>query len=142
MLRGLYSHTVPVIKSAELKEQMQQKQPPVLLDARAPEEYKVSHLKGARLVGYDTFEVSKLKDIPKNTPLVVYCSVGYRSEKVGEQLQEAGFTNVRNLYGGLFDWVNTGLPVYNKAGRTKQVHAYAKSWGIWLHKGEKVYGAD
>ena len=81
-----------------------------------------------------------LKGVDKETTIVVYCSVGYRSEKVGERLKKAGFKKVLNLYGGIFDWVNKGFPVYDNSGnQTKKVHAYDKSWGKWLTKGEKIY---
>lgn len=80
--------------------------------------------------------------MPKFALVIVYCSVGYRSERIGEKLQDAGFINVQNLYGGIFKWVNEGMPVYNSIGPTKQVHGYSRSWGVWLQKGEKVYGKE
>jgi 3-mercaptopyruvate sulfurtransferase SseA len=70
----------------------------------------------------------------------VYCSVGYRSEKVSEQLRQAGYQTVYNLYGGIFEWKNQGHPVVNAEGEpTERVHAYNRSWGVWLKKGDKVY---
>ena len=136
MLRGLLRGSVPFVSVAQLRQQPA----PVLLDTREAPEFAVSHLRGARLVGYDKFSLATVRDLPKNAPIVVYCSVGARSEKIGAQLQQAGFTNVRNLYGGLFEWVNEGQPVYRAANRpTAQVHAYAPSWGIWLQRGQKVY---
>jgi rhodanese-related sulfurtransferase len=47
--------------------------------------------------------------------------VGYRSEKVTEKLQKAGFTQVSNLYGGIFEWVNQGYPIVNQSGATSDV---------------------
>jgi hypothetical protein len=71
---------------------------------------------------------------------VVYCTVGVRSEKVGEKLKAAGYQNVRNLYGSIFEWVNQGNPVVDNQGKpTQQVHAYSRVWGVWLNKGEKIY---
>ena len=139
LLKSLYSNTVPVITPAQLSALEQQKMHPVLLDTRSEAEYQVSHLAGARFVNYDTFDPKQLKDVPKDAPIVVYCSVGYRSERVGEKLKQAGYTNVQNLYGGIFEWVNQGYPVYNAKGKTEKVHAYSHSWGLWLRKGEKVY---
>ncbi|WP_299989473.1 rhodanese-like domain-containing protein [uncultured Pontibacter sp.] len=139
MLRQLYSHSVDTISAIQVQQQLRQGIAPLLLDTRSESEYQVSHLPGARYVGYEDFDLSDLKDVPQNTPLVVYCSVGYRSEKVGEQLQAAGYTQVRNLHGGLFGWVNQGLPVYDKQGQTTKVHGYTRAWGVWLRKGEKVY---
>jgi len=138
LLKSLYSNTVPVITPAQLSAQ-QQKTHPLLLDTRSDGEYQVSHMDGARFANYDTFDPGQLNDVPKDTPIVVYCSVGYRSERVGEKLQQAGYTNVKNLYGGILEWVNQGYPVYNANGKTDKVHAYSSSWGVWLRKGEKVY---
>ncbi|MBD1395561.1 rhodanese-like domain-containing protein [Pontibacter sp. JH31] len=139
MLKGMYSDTVETITPTELQAATHQPNQPVLLDTRSEAEFLVSHLAGARLVAYESFDLSQLKDVPKNTPIVVYCSVGYRSEKIGEKLQEAGYTQVQNLYGGIFEWVNQGHPVFNRQGETDRVHAYSRAWGIWLRKGEKVY---
>lgn len=116
----------------------------VLLDTREKEEYKVSHLKDAIWVGAKTFELDsvfpKIKD--KNTEIIVYCSIGVRSENIGEKLMKAGYTNVKNLYGGIFEWKNEGHPVYDFAGNeTEKVHAFSKHWGKLLKEGEKVYGS-
>jgi len=136
MLKSLLSHTVPEIPVADvLKDSAEM----VFLDAREPAEYAVSHLKNAIFVGYDNFDLRATDGIPKDQRLVVYCSVGYRSEKITEKLKTAGFTNVSNLYGGIFEWVNQEQAVYDAKGRTNRVHAYSRVWGIWLKKGKKVY---
>ncbi|MBC5772910.1 rhodanese-like domain-containing protein [Pontibacter sp. KCTC 32443] len=115
-------------------------QPYVLLDLRTPEEYEISHLKGTRFVNYNTFQVDDLADIPKDAKLILYCAVGVRSSKAGVALQEAGYTNVLNLRGGIFNWVNKGFPVFDAKGQTERIHAYSRFWGFWLTKGDKVYG--
>lgn len=136
MLNGLLQESVPFVSVAQLR----QLPGPVLLDSREAPEFAVSHLRGARLVGYDNFSLATVRDLPKNAPIVVYCSVGGRSEKIGTQLQQAGFTNVRNLYGGIFEWVNEGQPVVTAANQpTDRVHAYSRTWGIWLQRGQPVY---
>ncbi|MHA6247548.1 rhodanese-like domain-containing protein [Pontibacter sp. CAU 1760] len=140
MLQGMYGRQVPLLMPTQLQQQLQSSAvAPLLLDTRTQAEYNVSHLAGAKLVAYDQFDVKRLRGISKQTPIVVYCSVGYRSERIGEKLQKAGFENVQNLYGGIFEWVNQGYAVYNSAGKTNQVHAYSRTWGIWLRKGEKIY---
>ncbi len=81
-----------------------------------------------------------VEKLNKDSPIIVYCSVGYRSERVGEKLKSAGFKNVKNLYGGIFQWVNEGHPVVNKKDHwTDSVHTYNKNWSQWLTKGIKVY---
>lgn len=136
MLHSLLKESVPFVSVAQLRQQPA----PILLDTREAPEFAISHLRGARLVGYDKFSLATVKDLPKNAPLVVYCSVGARSEKIGAQLRHAGFTNVRNLYGGIFEWVNEGQPIVTAANQpTTRVHAYSPTWGIWLRHGQKVY---
>lgn len=135
-LQGLLSDRTPVIDVPQLALE----RTPVLLDARPAEEYDVSHIPKARRVGYDDFDLAKVKDLPKDTAIVVYCSVGYRSGKITDQLVKAGFTNVRNLYGGIFEWVNTGHVVVDDSGeRTDRIHTYNKNWSRWALKGVKVY---
>lgn len=112
----------------------------LLLDTRAKSEYNVSHLPNARWVGYLFFSAGQLKDVPKDTPIIVYCSVGYRSERIGEKLLNAGFANVQNLYGGIFDWVNEGCTVVDEEEKpTNRVHGYSREWGKWIRRGEVVY---
>ena len=112
----------------------------LFLDAREPAEYEVSHIKSAKYVGDKDFNVKSLASVAKSTPLVVYCSVGKRSENATLTLKKAGFTNVKNLYGGIFEWVNEGNKVYNMQNQqTDSVHVYSKFWGRWLSKGEKIY---
>lgn len=137
MLQKLLAHSVPEIQVAQLAADSSDV---LLLDAREPREYAVSHLADAIHIGYDHFRLSNLPDtIQKSRPIVVYCSVGYRSEKVAEKLRSAGYTHVSNLYGGIFEWVNQGHPVQDQQGLTQRVHAYDRSWGVWLRKGKKVY---
>ena len=114
----------------------------VLLDSRELKEYQTSHLKNAIHVGYDHFEINKIEEtIPdKNAEIVVYCSVGIRSESIGDSLKKAGYTNVKNLYGGIFEWKSNDFPVYNTIEKeTDSIHTFNKIWSKWLKKGIKIY---
>ena len=105
----------------------------VLLDTREWEEYHTSHLPGAAFAGYQKFNVQDWKDLDRNTPILVYCSVGYRSERAGAKLKAAGFKQVYNLYGSIFEWVNMGYPITDTAGQpTKNLHTYNKRWSRWV----------
>ena len=136
LLKKLLKTKVPEISVDSLEKMVDDF---VLLDARETDEYNVSHLAKAKLVGYNNFNIDSLNVKDKDTPIVVYCSVGYRSGKIAEKLIEKGYTNVQNLYGGIFEWKNEGNNVVDKNGITNDVHPYSKSWGIWLKKGNKVY---
>lgn len=139
-LESLYSHTVPVISSQNLSNEIASNNPVVILDIRSEEEFQVSHLNGAKLIDYDHFKKKDVKEIPLNSQVIVYCSVGYRSEKIGEKLLKMGYTDVKNLYGGIFQWKNEGYDIINdKSLDTDSVHTYNKSWSKWLTNGVKVY---
>ena len=114
----------------------------ILLDAREEKEYKVSHIEDAMYVGYDNFKVKKtIKKLPnKDAKIVVYCSLGIRSETIAYKLIQKGYTNVYNLYGGIFEWKNNNFTVLDTQGsETEKVHTFNKNWSKWLYKGEKVY---
>ena len=139
VLRAMYRNTVPTVSAAALVRELQQPPAPLLLDARTPAEFRVSHLQGARFVNYDSLATETFAGVDRRHSVVVYCSVGVRSERLGERLHALGFQNVRNLYGGLFEWVNEGYPIYNAAGLTNSVHPYSALWSPWLKRGQKVY---
>ena len=115
----------------------------LVLDAREPKEYQISHINSAVNVGYNYFNLDEvLKILPKNKnyPIVVYCSLGIRSEKIAHHLIKKGFNEVYNLYGGIFDWKNKGYPLIDSIGnKTENIHAFSEIWGKWLQKGNKIY---
>ena len=136
MLRGLLKHDV---KEIGVK-QANQENDAIFIDAREKKEYDISHIKNSIWVGYDNYSIKPLALLDKTSKIIVYCSVGYRSEIIAKKLIALGFQNSMNLYGGIFEWVNQGYPVYDLQNQvTSKVHAYSKSWGIWLNEGEKVY---
>ena len=104
----------------------------VLLDVRGREEFDVSHLRQAHWAADLKQALWVLKDSPKDATIVVYCSVGLRSAYLAQQLQERGFRNVSNLEGSLFEWANSGLPVYRGDNVVKLVHPYNRKWGQLL----------
>lgn len=135
LLATLLSHGVPEISINELASGHFR-----VLDARSYREFDVSHIQDATWVGYDDFDVTRLAGIGKEDPVAVYCSVGYRSEHIAEKLRQQGYTSVVNVYGGIFEWVNTRHPVVTgQATETDKVHAYSTFWGVWLKRGERVY---
>jgi len=100
---------------------------------------RVGHIPGASYLGYQDFDVERLKNLPYDSRIVLYCSIGYRSEKIGEKLQKLGYTHVYNLYGSIFDWVNRGYPVVDEDGNlTAQVHTYNRAWSKWVEEGAAV----
>lgn len=114
----------------------------VFLDARELEEYAVSHLPGARHLGYDKLDLEVVAGVDKQLPIVVYCTVGYRSERAAKKLRKAGFSRVFNLYGSLYAWKLAGFPLEDVNGApTNRLHTYNKKWGSFVPEsiGEKVW---
>ena len=109
---------------------------PALLDALGPEIVPfvvVAH----RDSETGESKLTQLEDIPKESNMVVYCSIGYRSEKIGEKLLRLGYKNVYNLYGSIFEWANDKYPLVGSNGKTtNRVHCYNKSWGKWVTNDE------
>ena len=67
-------------------------------------------------------------------PIVVYCSVGYRSAAVVEELASLGYQNVKNLRHSIFEWAERGYDLGNAAGSTSKVHPYNQAWGALVSK--------
>lgn len=127
-----------LVSVTELSKQLKE-QDILLLDSREKKEFEVSHIKKANYVGYNKFDISRFESIDKKTPIVVYCSVGYRSAKICEKLTKKGFTNVKNLYGGIFKWANDGFDVVDGNNAKVKVHPYDKDWGKWLKEDYRCY---
>ncbi|MCR9181339.1 MAG: rhodanese-like domain-containing protein [Flavobacteriaceae bacterium] len=141
VLSKFNDESIPYISAEELKMQ-QNNSDFLLMDTRERKEFEVSKIEGAVYIGYNQFSINQFVNFAtdKTRPIVVYCSLGIRSEDIGEKLKKAGYTNVKNLYGGIFEWKNKGFPVVDSDGnKTEKVHAYSKQWGKWLLKGEKVF---
>lgn len=138
----LKKHNTQSIPYISVQELAMPKTKAVILDARELIEYETSHIKNAIHVGYKNFNIETVSSIimSKGEKIVVYCSLGIRSESIAKKLKKAGFNNVYNLYGGVFEWKNKGFNVYNSNGtETENVHVFSKEWNQWLTKGIKVY---
>lgn len=128
-LKRMLDRSIPFI---DVQEAFEQKDSFVFLDTRESEEFTTSHIPGAVYAGYNEFSLENLSGLLKNSRIIVYCSVGYRSEKIGKLLRQAGYEEVYNLYGSIFEWVNRGYPVINDEGLTDRIHTYNKKWSKWV----------
>lgn len=138
-LERIYKHSVPLVDPKTAEEILAGDKEVLLLDTRTKREYEVSHIPNATFVDFNSFDKKDWKEMDREQPIIVYCSVGYRSERIGEKLQNMGFKNISNLYGGIFEWKNVGNEVVDREERpTEQVHTYNADWGRWLDRGEKV----
>lgn len=88
----------------ELKEKMDRGDKFIFIDVREPFEYEMFNL-GARLIPLGSFEaaIQELEAF-KNEEIIIHCRSGKRSETAKQMMIARGFTNVRNLIGGVLDW--------------------------------------
>ena len=104
---------------------------PVLLDARTPAEFGISHLKGAIPIDPYRPDLKSLEGSSKTSAVVVYSSAGYRGARVASWLMNQGYSSVTNLAGGIFKWVNEGRPIFRAENRPAAlVHPYDQRWGL------------
>lgn len=87
---------------------------PILLDVRELWEYKICHIEGSQLIPMRNIP-SELNQLEPEQETIVICHHGIRSRIVGQFLEQADFTNIINLSGGVNQWaqqVDTKMPVY------------------------------
>ena len=107
---------------------------PQLIDVRESDEYAISHLPGALSQMPGAPVSDEILALDRSTPIVAYCSVGYRSSRFAARLHEAGFTQVFNLEGSIFAWANEGRAVVREGRLVEEVHPYNRRWGRLLDR--------
>ncbi len=122
------------ISTDELAELLQEQTDIALLDTREPEEYEISHLKGAVLAQDVGDALDALEDRTRDELVVVYCSVGYRSSNLAAKLARQGYSNVVNVEGSIFKWANENRPIYRGNKEVSKVHPYDDEWGQLLER--------
>jgi len=93
---------MPDITTTELKQRLQTGQTPHIIDVREPWEVEESRIQGSQNIPLGTLP-TKLDDLEdlKNEEVIVHCKSGGRSASAKAFLTQQGFTNVRNLEGGM-----------------------------------------
>jgi len=106
---------IPQLSVEQLKQRIDAGDKPFILDVREPHEYQIVNL-GAPLIPVGQLP-DRIREIPvgKDEEIVVHCKTGGRSQKASLALAQAGFTNVKNLAGGITAWadkIDKSLPKY------------------------------
>jgi rhodanese-related sulfurtransferase len=120
------------VNAAGLVEAQSTASPPLLVDVRTEAEWREGHLAGAVRIPHDAKDLPVELTRDPNQPVVVYCAVGARSALLAERLQQAGYTGVQNLEGGIFAWANAGRPMVKDEQPTTLIHPYDATWGKML----------
>ena len=84
-----------------------------VLDVRTKEEFAEGHLAKAILIPWTDkdFAVRAAKELDPRKPVLVYCRGGGRSAEAAAALVKLGFTEVRDLTGGIVAWQQAGKPI-------------------------------
>lgn len=101
------------VKSADLNMELGEETKPVVIDVRTPEEVaETGIIEGALAIPVSELS-SRLAELPadKSAPIVVTCKSGTRGMFALLALQLNGYTNVRNLSGGVVAWEGAELPL-------------------------------
>ena len=105
---------LPEISPQELKQKLDKQESVLLLDVREQSEYNIVHLENARLIPINTLP-HHVDSLLSDQEIVVYCHHGTRSLYAVAYLQQNGFTDAKNLTGGIDQWaaeIDPNLPRY------------------------------
>lgn len=83
-----------------------------ILDVRTPGEYATGHINGSTLLAVQDIPAQelddRLKEIPRDRKILVYCRTGHRSAQASRILAEKGYPEVYNMQGGITEWIKAG----------------------------------
>lgn len=128
---------VPQIETADLAAWLadSDRPQPLLIDVRTAAEFSISHLPGAVRAERVEQLLPLLGPASAQQPVVLYCSVGWRSAIVADALRQIGRERVWNLRGSIFQWANEGRAL---AGPDETpvtiVHPFDRRWGALLER--------
>ncbi|MFQ5355621.1 MAG: molybdopterin-synthase adenylyltransferase MoeB [Mariprofundaceae bacterium] len=93
------------IAPKELAELIEQNPDIFVLDVREPFELDICRIKGSYEIPLGQLQ-TRLSEVPQDREVVVHCKSGARSARAVELLKNNGYTNVKNLAGGILQWID------------------------------------
>lgn len=104
------------ITNLELKERIDKGTAPMMIDVREPHEWDMQTLDGVTTISLGSLEARLPDLLPyKDQEVVLICRSGGRSGKATQYLQSQGFSNARNLLGGMLGWKSEIDPDFDVA---------------------------
>jgi hydroxyacylglutathione hydrolase len=91
------------ITARDLAERLASDRPPLLIDVRAPGEWREQRIDAAVNIPLSRF-AERMTTLPRDESLVVHCATGYRSAIAASLLQRDGFGELADLIGGIGAW--------------------------------------
>jgi rhodanese-related sulfurtransferase len=83
---------------------------PLIVDVRERDEFEQERVDGAVLLPISEF-VARHQELPKDRPLLMLCAAGSRSTSATMYLIQNGWSDVRNITGGMIGWRHANLPI-------------------------------
>ena len=110
----------------------------VVLDVRTPGEFAQGHIANATNISWNdpTFD-GKINNIPKTTPIFIYCLSESRSMSAANFMRNNGYSNVYELMGGIMKWSTANLPLTTDSSVKKVAGMDLASFKV-LTKGDKI----
>ena len=100
---------LPVVSVHEADERRHGESEALLVDVRELNEYVELRVEGTVLMPVSQF-AARFEELPRDRPLLMLCRSGARSGRATAFLLQQGFSDVRNVEGGMIAWKNAGLP--------------------------------
>jgi adenylyltransferase/sulfurtransferase len=104
---------IPTMTVRELKQKLDKGDKFVLLDVREPFEWDICHIDHAKLIPLGQLP-SRMSELDSADEIVIHCKSGGRSAKAVRLLQEAGFSKLHNVEGGITAWADEVDPTVPK----------------------------
>jgi rhodanese-related sulfurtransferase len=107
--RSFFGEQVPSLSALELHEKIKAGKQPFILDVRQPQEYRLGHIAGAKLIPLGELD-KRIKEVPRDREIVCICASGHRSVPAVQILKTAGYS-ASSMKNGMFAWQVAKLPI-------------------------------
>jgi thioredoxin len=115
------AQTKTSLSATEFSSKMAATPSAAILDVRTAGEFSKGHIQHAQNIDWNEGGfIERVKGIPKNRPVFVYCLSGGRSAAAASTMRAAGYTEVYELNGGLMKWRGANLPESSETGTTSR----------------------
>jgi sulfur-carrier protein adenylyltransferase/sulfurtransferase len=93
------------ISAVELKKKLDAGEAPLIVDVREPTEYQINRIAGSTLIPLGELP-RRYQELPRDREIILQCKTGARSSRAQDFLKSVGFDKVKNLKGGIRDWID------------------------------------
>jgi adenylyltransferase/sulfurtransferase len=93
------------ITAVDLKKKLDAGETPLIVDVREPNEYQINRIAGSTLIPLGELP-RRYQELPRDREIILQCKTGARSGRAQDFLKSVGFARVKNLKGGIRDWID------------------------------------